>query len=110
MLTVCLQVVYMTSQPRIMGKLFTSSKQLQVLIWILVGAILAINAYMIVSVTEGIFGNTWWLDLSFLVVGTFYYSFVAYLTIGPNKFYSVVSWLQDKGKTVFAASSASIEI
>ena len=100
----------MTSQPRIMGKLFTSSRQLQVLIWILVGAILAINAYMIVSVTEGIFGNTWWLDLSFFVVGTFYYSFVAYLTIGPYKFYSVVSWLQDKGKTVFAASSASIEI
>ncbi|DBA75856.1 TPA: hypothetical protein ACH3X1_010257 [Trebouxia sp. C0004] len=103
-------VVYMTSQPRIMGKLFTSSKQLQILIWTLVGAILAINAYMIVSVTEGIFGNTWWLDLSFVVVGTLYYSFVAYLTIGPNKFYSVVSWLQDKGKTVFAASSASIEI
>ena len=105
-----MEVVYMTSQPRIMGKLFTSSRQLEVLIWILVGAILAINAYMIVSVTEGLFGNTWWLDLSFLVCGAFYYSFVAYLTVGPNKFYSIVSWLQSKGKTVFSASSASIEI
>ena len=100
----------MTSQPRIMGKLFTSSKKLLVLIWILVGAILAINAYMIVSVTEGLFGNTWWLDLSFVVVGAFYYSFVAYLTLGPTKFYSLVSWLRSKGKTVFSASSASIEI
>ena len=66
----------MTSQPRIMGKLFTSSKPLQVVIWVLVAAILAINAYMIVSVTEGLFGNTWWLDVSFVVVGAGYYSFV----------------------------------
>ena len=105
-----LQVVYMTSQPRIMGKMFTSSKKLQVVIWVLVGAILAINAYMIVSVTEGLFGNTWWLDLSFLVGGAVYYSFVLYLTMGPDKFHNVVSWTQAKGKSVFAASAASIEI
>lgn len=106
----CLQVVYMTSQPRIMGKLFTSSKQLQVVIWILVGSILAINAYMIVSVTEGLFGNTWWVDVSFVVCGLFYYSFVAYLSVGPNRFYDAVSWLRDKGQTVFSASSATLEI
>ena len=100
----------MTSQPRIMGKLFTSSKPLQVVIWVLVAAILAINAYMIVSVTEGLFGNTWWLDVSFVVVGAGYYSFVAYLTVGPDKFYTVMSWLFAKGKTLFSASSASIEI
>lgn len=100
----------MTSHPRIMGKVFTSSTQLQVVMWILVGAILAINAYMIVSVTEGLFGNTWWLDLCFVVVGAFYYSFVAYLTMGPDKFCSVVSWLSAKGGTVFSSSAASIEI
>lgn len=105
-----LQVVYMTSQPQIMGKMFTSSKQLQVVIWILVGAILAINAYMIVSVTEGLFGNTWWLDLSFVVGGAMYYSFVLYLIIGPNKFYNVVDWAKSKGESVFAASAASVEI
>lgn len=100
----------MTSQPRIMGKLFTSSKQLQIVIWVLVASILAINAYMIVSVTEGVFGNTWWLDMSFLLVGAFYYSFVAYLSIGPNRFYDVVSWLRDKGHTIFSTSSATLEI
>ena len=100
----------MTSQPRIMGKMFTSSGRLQVVIWVLVSAILAINAYMIVSVTEGLFGNTWWLDLSFMVGGAFYYSFVLYLTIGPDRFLSVLSWTHAKGKSVFSASAASIEI
>lgn len=93
-----------------MGKIFTSSKQLQVVIWILVASILAINAYMIVSVTEGLFGNTWWVDVSFIVCGLFYYSFVAYLSIGPNRFYDVVSWLREKGHTIFSASSATLEI
>lgn len=93
-----------------MGKMFTSSKQLQVVIWVLVASILAINAYMIVSVTEGLFGNTWWVDMSFVVCGLFYYSFVAYLSIGPDRFYDACGWLRDKGQTVFSASSATLEI
>ena len=100
----------MTSQARIMGKMFTSSKQLQVVIWILVASILAINAYMVVSVTEGLFGNTWWVDMSFVVCGLFYYSFVAYLCIGPDRFYHVIGWLGEKGRTVFSTSAATLEI
>ena len=108
--TRCLQVVYMTSQPRIMGKMFTSSKQLQVVIWILVASILAINAYMVVSVTESLFGNTWWVDMCFVTCGLFYYSFVAYLSIGPDRFYDVIGWLREKGQTVFSTSAATLEI